>query len=206
MSEGERARFWDGVYATKAPEQLSWRQDAPAASLDMLARAGVAPPASLIDIGGGASRLVDHLQAGGFDDVSVLDVSQEALAKARARLGEAGARVAWIVADVTRWEPARNFDVWHDRATLHFLTRDEDQRAYVERLQRALKPGGRAILATFAPDGPGTCSGLPVARHDSRSLAALLGEDFALNEERRHDHVTPWGSVQKFQFSLFTRR
>jgi SAM-dependent methyltransferase len=188
MSEGERARFWDGVYATKAPEQLSWSQGAPA------------------DIGGGASRLVDHLLARGFDDVSVLDVSREALAKARARLGEAGDRVAWIVADVTRWEPMRGYDVWHDRAALHFLTHEEDQRAYVERLKRALTPGGRAILGAFAPDGPEKCSGLPVARHDSHSLAALLGDDFAPNEERRHDHVTPWGSVQKFQFSLFTRR
>jgi trans-aconitate methyltransferase len=167
MSEGERARFWDGVYATKAPEQLSWSQDAPAASLDMLARAGVAPPASLVDIGGGASRLVDHLQARGFDDFSVLDVSREALAKARARLGEAGDRVAWIVADVTRWEPARGYGVWRDRAALHFLTREEDQRADVERLKRALTPGGRAILGAFAPDGPEKCSGLPVARHDT---------------------------------------
>lgn len=206
MSDSERARFWNGVYAGNALEAVSWREDTPDASLDMMSRAGVAPTASLIDIGGGASRLVDHLLAKGFGDVSVLDVSQEALAKARMRLGEAGEHVTWIVADVTLWRPARAFDVWHDRAALHFLTRDEDQRAYVERLKRALRPGGRAILGGFAPDGPEKCSGLPVVRHDGRSLAALLGADFEIDEERRHDHVTPWGAVQKFQFSRFTRR
>jgi trans-aconitate methyltransferase len=200
------AAHWDAIYATKREDQVSWFQDQPGPSLDLLALIGARAGDAVIDIGGGESRLVDGLLARGFADVSVLDLSATALEAARARLGAAGERAHWIVADMTTWSPTRVYDVWHDRAALHFLTDPADQRAYVARLRAALKPGGCAILATFAPDGPEKCSGLPVRRHDAASLAALLGPDFTLADTRRHDHMTPGGATQRFQFSTFRRR
>jgi len=199
------AAHWDKVYTARREDQVSWFQDQPGPSLKLLELVGAKPDGAVIDIGGGASRLADSLLARGFSDVSVLDLSATALEAARARLGDAGTRVHWIVADMTTWTPTRAYDVWHDRAALHFLTDPADQRAYAARLRAALKPGGCAILATFAPDGPEKCSGLPVQRHDSASLAALLGPDFTLLDTRRHDHETPGGATQRFQFSTFRR-
>ncbi len=124
---------------------------------------------------------------------------------ARARLGDAARLVEWIIADVTKWRPARQYDIWHDRAAFHFLTAPEDRSAYVERLLAAVKPGGHAIIATFAPDGPERCSGLPVMRYDAASLADAVGPSFALTAERRHLHTTPWGSAQAFQFAVLRR-
>ncbi len=137
--------------------------------------------------------------------MTVLDLSAAALETAKARLGEGAGKVRWLVADATKWAPARTYDLWHDRAAFHFLVGPADQASYVERLRRALRPGGFAIIATFAPDGPERCSGLPVARHDGRSLAAVLGPEFELVETRRHDHRTPSGAVQHYQFSTFRR-
>lgn len=199
------AAHWDSIYATRSETQVSWHQDQPGPSLDLLARIGARTGDAIIDIGGGESRLVDALLARGFADVSVLDLSATALEATRARLGAKAAGAHWIVADMTTWSPTRVYDVWHDRAALHFLTDPADQSAYVARLRAALKPGGCAILATFAPDGPEKCSGLPVQRHDSASLAALLGPDFTLLDSRRHDHTTPGGATQRFQFSAFRR-
>jgi trans-aconitate methyltransferase len=163
------------------------------------------PGSGIIDIGGGASRLVDCLVFRGYEDVTVLDLSEAALAAARSRLGEIAGRVTWVAADVTIWEPSRTYDIWHDRAAFHFLTEREDQAAYVARLRRAVRPGGHAIIGTFAPDGPERCSGLLVSRYDATSLAATLGRGFELIDARRHEHVTPWGATQKFQFSTFRR-
>ena len=199
------AAHWDAIYATRTETQVSWFQDRPGPSLELLDLVGAKPDSAVIDIGGGESRLVDALLARGFADVSVLDLSATALEAARARLGAAGERAHWIVADMTAWSPTRVYDVWHDRAALHFLTEPDEQRAYVARLRAALKPVGCAILATFAPDGPEKCSGLPVRRHDAASLAALLGPDFTLLDTRRHNHTTPGGATQRFQFSTFRR-
>ncbi|MER2606608.1 MAG: class I SAM-dependent methyltransferase [Siculibacillus sp.] len=201
----QRRDHWDRVYATRSETDVSWFQETPAPSLDLLEHLGASPASSVIDIGGGASRLVDALSARGYGDLTVLDLSATALAAARARLGAAGDAITWIAADVTEWRPARTWDVWHDRAAFHFLTTEEDRRAYVEALRRALRGGGHAVIATFAPDGPEKCSGLPVARHDAESLAAVLGTDFELVESRDHAHRTPNGAVQKFQFSVFRR-
>jgi trans-aconitate methyltransferase len=137
--------------------------------------------------------------------LTVLDVSAAALATARSRIGDKAGRVTWITADVTTWEPPRIYDVWHDRAAFHFLTEPNDQAAYVARLRRALRAGGHAIVATFALDGPERCSDLMVSRYDAKTLAATLGAGFELIDTRRHDHTTPWGAVQKFQFSTFRR-
>jgi 2-polyprenyl-3-methyl-5-hydroxy-6-metoxy-1,4-benzoquinol methylase len=203
MSAAGREAHWQKIYATKGEAELSWFQETPAPSLQLLALVGADRRSAIIDVGGGASRLVDSLVLEGYEDVTVLDVSEAALAVAKARLADKAARVEWIAADVTTWEPSRSYDVWHDRAAFHFLVDPADQSAYVERLKRALRRGGCAIIGTFAPGGPEKCSGLPVMRHNAESLGALLGREFVLLDARAYDHATPWGATQRFQFSTF---
>ena len=205
MERTDRQAHWEHVYVTKGENEVSWFQQSPAPSLELIAQVGATHKSAIIDIGGGASRLVDHLVEDGFEDVTVLDLSGAALEAARQRVGVRADRVHWIVADVTAWEPAKPYDVWHDRAAFHFLTEEKDRAAYVARLTRGVKVGGHAIIATFALDGPEKCSGLPVARYDSASLARTLGPMFRLVHSRRHEHATPWGSQQMFQFSVFRR-
>ena len=205
MSTLERQAHWQNVYQTKDEQTVSWFQERPDISLDLIHATGVDTGAPIIDIGGGASRLVDALISEGFNAVSVLDLSEKALETSKARLGAEGAQVQWIVADITRWQPSQAYDVWHDRAALHFLTDPKDRAAYVERVLKTVRFGGHVIVGTFAPDGPERCSGLPVVRHDAASLGELLGSSFALADTRRHDHQTPSGAIQKFQFSRFRR-
>lgn len=202
--ETDRKAHWQGVYGAKGDEDVSWFQPRPAPSLDLIARAGIGPGASVIDIGGGASRLVDALLGEGIDDVTVLDLSQAALDRVRARIGSVPG-VMLIEADVTHWMPPRRYDLWHDRAAFHFLTDAAERAAYVAALDAALAPGGHAIIATFAPDGPERCSGLPVQRYSPESLAAELGAGFALVDSVTETHVTPGGGAQRFQFSLLRR-
>jgi SAM-dependent methyltransferase len=196
---------WEGVYNSKSEREVSWFQESPEPSLELIGLAGAKPDAAIIDIGGGASRLVDTLLTQGFKNLTVLDLSEAALDKARSRLGGDARSIRWIAADVTSWKPDAKYHVWHDRAAFHFLTKRDEQRAYIDRLKQALRPGGYAIIGTFALDGPEKCSGLPVARQSPETMTALLGSDFDLVDARRHDHVTPWQSVQKFQFSTFRR-
>lgn len=199
-----RADHWQNVYATKADDSVSWFEPSPVFSLQLIADSG-SDRASVIDIGGGASRLVDALVADGPRHVAVLDLSAYALEIARSRLGAAGDAVEWIVGDVTQWQSVGTYDIWHDRAAFHFLTAPEDQAAYARGLHAALNPGGIAIIGTFALDGPERCSGLPVIRHDAASVGAILGPDFTLVGAHGHDHCTPNGTVQKFMFSRFRR-
>jgi trans-aconitate methyltransferase len=196
---------WDNVYTTKGDNQVSWFQETPEPSLELIARTGALRSSAIIDIGGGSSRIAEHLISQGYEDVTVLDLSAAALAAARSRLGDRASQAAWLAADVTRWEPPRTYDIWHDRAAFHFLTDPAHRTAYIARLRRALRPGGHAIIGTFAPDGPERCSGLIVSRYDASSLAATLGRGFALIDTRRHQHITPWGATQNFQFSTFRR-
>ena len=205
MQPGERKAHWEAVYAQKGETQVSWFQESPELSLELIAKLAPGPMAAIIDVGGGASRLVDALVKRGYGDVTVLDLSQAALEAAQARLGAEAGKVAWVAADATVWRPARCYDLWHDRAAFHFLTEPAARARYVERLALALKPGGHAIIATFALDGPDKCSGLPIVRYDAASLKDVLGRTFELVEAKAHEHVTPWGSVQKFQFSVFRR-
>lgn len=200
-----RQAHWDNIYATKREAEVSWFEEIPKESLELLQLVGARPSSAIIDVGGGASRLVDSLVAKGFQDITVLDLSAAALDTARVRLGAKRDKVKWIVADATEWRPAELYDIWHDRAAFHFLTTESEQRAYLRRLKQALKPGGYVIIGTFAPEGPDRCSGLPVARHSAGTLAAILGADFALVDSRRHEHDTPWHAAQKFQFSTFRR-
>ena len=204
MTDKQQAH-WEEVYATKEEAEVSWYQEIPEPSLELLALVEVPLSAAIIDIGGGASRLVDVLFAKGFKDVTVVDLSADALNVTRKRLGQAGSKAKWIVADVTEWEPPVVYDLWHDRAAFHFLNSEQQQRAYIDRLRRGLRIGGHAIIGTFALEGPKKCSGLPVTRYSAESLSTLLGSGFTLLDARRHEHTTPSGVVQKFQFSTFKK-
>jgi SAM-dependent methyltransferase len=203
MGTIERQSHWQNVYQTKGECDVSWFQETPAISLDLIRATGVSADAPIIDIGGGASRLVDVLLSEGFRAVTVLDVSEKALAMSRDRLGPSARRVTWIVADVAAWHPDKSYDLWHDRAAFHFLTEPADRTAYAECVRKAVRPGGHVIIATFGPDGPERCSGLPVLRHDAASIGEALGPSFKPIESRRHDHKTPGGTIQRFQFSCF---
>ena len=205
MSDVSRQALWEKVYTTKSEKEVSWFQENPAPSLELIALTGLSEEAAIIDIGGGASRLVDELLARKFRRLTVLDLSGAALAAARQRLGEHGADVQWVIADVTKWEPTQTYDLWHDRAAFHFLIDQFDQSAYLDRLKKAVKPRGYVIIGTFAPDGPERCSGLPIVRHDAATLAKPLGSELLLIDTRRHEHATPWGAIQRFQFSTFRR-
>ena len=205
MTHTSQQQHWDDVYTQKAEDEVSWFQPEAAMSLDLIARCALPPDAKIIDVGGGASRLVDGLLDRGFVDVTVVDLSAAALAKARARLGERAQPVSWVAADVTTFEPPARYALWHDRAVFHFLTAPADRAAYVRVLERALADGGHAIVGTFAPDGPERCSGLPVVRYDAAALAAALGPSLTLIESARHEHVTPSGKVQAFTFARFVR-
>jgi hypothetical protein len=199
------ATHWDDVYSAKRAEDVSWHQAEPALSLKLIRRAGVARNAALVDVGGGASTLVDHLVRDGFTDVTVLDIAAPALEQSRARLGADAERAAWIAADVTQWRPAKRFRLWHDRAVLHFLTEPDHQAAYACTLRAAVDGDGWAIVAGFAPGGPVKCSGLPIVQHDGESLQRLLGDEFDLMETHGETHVTPWGAEQAFRYHLFRR-
>jgi trans-aconitate methyltransferase len=200
----ERQSHWEKVYSSKNENEVSWFQEKPAISLDLIRQTGATETSAIIDIGGGASRLVDTMLRAGFRSLTVLDVSNAALAAVRARLGADASRVEWIVSDVTQWQPSRRYDVWHDRAAFHFLTDPADRAAYLMRLRQALSPTGQAIIGTFAVDGPGKCSGLPVQRYDAESLQQTLGAEFRLVGSQRETHTTPWGSTQSFQFARFS--
>ena len=190
---------WEHVYETKSVDAVSWFQPHAEQSLRLIRQTGLAPTASIIDVGGGASTLADDLLDDGFRHVTVLDVSGAALAAARARLGERAASVTWLEADITQVAlPHNAYDLWHDRAVFHFLTSDRDRQAYVAEVLRAVKPGGYVIVATFAEDGPLQCSGLPVVRYSPSALHAEFGATFSLERHEREEHHTPSGAVQKF--------
>lgn len=200
----DREAHWNNVYATKPDDSVSWFEESPELSVRLITQA-TDKRGSAIDIGGGASRLPDALLDLGFVDVASLDLSGEGLKIARERLGERASLVRGIIADITCWKPDREYDVWHDRAALHFLTDAEDQLRYANAMLAGLAPGGISIIGTFAPDGPERCSGLPVARHDGQSLSAMFGDGVTLLSEHRHEHHTPSGAVQRFQFSRFRK-
>lgn len=201
-----RTDHWEEVYRSKSEREVSWFEDEPRMSLELIRAAGLPLDAPIIDVGGGESRLVDRLLALGHTDLAVLDISAKALDVAQARIGDAAAQIDWIVADITKWKPTRQWRLWHDRAAFHFLTDAGERRAYVNAMRQALAADGHVIIATFAPDGPERCSGLQVLRHDAQSVAGELGPEFRLEETRDHAHRTPGGAVQHFQYARFSRR
>lgn len=206
MTAADRKDHWERVYSTRDERGVSWYQAQPRLSLELIE--SVAPPEGgrIIDVGGGASVLVDRLLERGFREVAVLDISEIALEKARARLGDRAARVRWLAADVTEGPELGTFDVWHDRAVFHFLTDPAERRSYVELARSTIAEGGHLVLAAFADDGPTRCSDLDVCRYNARSLASELGAEFALVREARETHSTPWGTPQPFFYGVFRRR
>lgn len=199
----DKSSYWNQVYQTKGEANVSWFQTNPEPSSELIRRYTPDQSAAIIDIGGGASRLIDHLLADGFHNLTVMDISSEAIAIAGSRIGNKGDVVKWIVSDVTKWKPDDIYDMWHDRAVFHFLTDSLDQTAYIQNLKRALKPGGYFVIGTFALDGPEKCSGLPVMRHSPKTLQDLFGKEFLLIESQKHNHQTPFLSVQSFQCCVF---
>ena len=200
----DRKSHWQRVYATKEPTAVSWYQAHADRSVDLIRAIGVTLGAAIIDVGSGASRLIDDLVAQGYSNITALDLSGSALAATRARLGERGRGVHWMEADVTRASlPAGAFDIWHDRAVFHFLTEPGERRAYVDAATRSLKPGGHVIVATFAEDGPMKCSGLPVQRYSPRELHSEFGPRFELVRSEREVHLTPSGAEQRFVYCCF---
>ena len=192
---------WEHVYSTKKTESVSWFQEHAEQSMRLIRGTGVPYSAGIIDVGGGASTLVDDLLRSGYRAVSVLDLAAAALSVAKARLGERASEVQWTEGDITKvLLPVHAFDVWHDRAVFHFLTSKEDREAYVDTVLRSVKPGGHVIVATFAEDGPIQCSGLPVMRYGPSELHAEFGSPFSLVQHEREEHHTPFGTVQKFVY------
>ncbi len=196
---------WNAVYRDKSETEVSWFQETPARSLSLIREAAPDKAAAVIDVGGGASRLVDALLEDGYGDLTVLDVSEAALTRSQARLGAAADHVHWIVADIAAWTPPRRWRVWHDRAVFHFLTDAARQDAYIAALEQGTEAGAVIIIATFAPDGPERCSGLPVQRYSADTMAARLGVHFRLMGQEREQHRTPWGAQQTFQYAVFER-
>jgi ubiquinone/menaquinone biosynthesis C-methylase UbiE len=200
-----RKQHWEEVYSNKSPLEVSWYQTEPRTSLELIARSGIGRDEPLIDVGGGASLLVDCLQATNHTRITVLDISGRALAHARQRLGAGAAAVEWVEADVTQFTPAHRFALWHDRAVFHFLTEAADRQHYVETLKRALRVGGQVIIAAFAIGGPTRCSNLDIVQYDADKLLRELGPDFRLEEQCAEVHRTPAGKEQQFAFFRLRR-
>ena len=198
-----REKHWDTIYRNRLPTAVSWYQPEARLSLELIQRVAPELDAPVLDVGGGASTLVDGLLSAGYGDVTVLDLAPAALARAQERLGNRAAQAKWIVADVLDAPlPTASCAVWHDRAVFHFLTDARDRARYVAQVERVVRPAGHAIVASFGPDGPARCSGLDVMRYSSEGLHAEFGAAFRLLDSAREDHRTPDGSVQAFVYCL----
>lgn len=206
METSSRKSHWDHIYSTKPTELVSWYQPRPVQALQWIAELGLEPSAPLIDIGGGDSLLADYLLEMGHTDITVLDISEAALDRARARLGTLAGKLHWIASDCLDFEPVRAYSLWYDRAVFHFLTEPMQVRRYLEVMRSALEPGGYLILATFSEKGPDKCSGLPVQRYSVGSLTRVVGIDFEPLHCLNALHKTPSGDLQDFTHCLFRRR
>ena len=197
---------WQSVYEKKKPDEVSWYQPHLAQSLAFIRSSGLSPDARIVDVGGGASTLVDDLLDEGYRNVAVIDLASAALEAAKQRLGSRAGTVDWIVGDITTpLLPDDSVDFWHDRAVFHFLTEDAARAAYLAQVERSVKVGGHVLVATFGLDGPDRCSGLPVARYDAAGIHAVFGDVFTKIGQASEQHATPWGSVQSFVY-CFCRR
>jgi ubiquinone/menaquinone biosynthesis C-methylase UbiE len=202
----DRKSHWEQIYSTRGETGVSWYQSEPRLSLELIRAVARSAGGRIIDVGGGASVLVDRLLDLPFERIAVLDISVTALSQASSRLGTRAGRVEWIAADVTEIPDVGTFDVWHDRAVFHFLTDAADREKYVELARRTVPAGGHLIIASFADDGPKRCSDLDVCRYNAESMGAELGAGFLLVREVRETHMTPWGSSQAFFYGVFRRQ
>lgn len=206
METFDRKKHWENIYNTKELQTCSWFQEVPVTSLTFIETSGIPTDASIIDVGGGDSYLVDALLERGYSNISVLDISETALNKAKLRLGKKAALVKWYVGDVANFEPTESYDFWHDRATFHFLTKPEETAKYVETVNQAVKANGHLLVGTFSDKGPTKCSGIEIQQYSKQQLTALFEKNFKLREASTVDHLTPSGSVQNFTFCFFDKR
>ncbi|MDR2146777.1 MAG: class I SAM-dependent methyltransferase [Tannerella sp.] len=206
MHPSNRKKHWENIYSTKQPNEVSWTQEIPQTSLDFIHAAKLDRQAHIIDIGGGDSKLADFLLDEGFENISVLDVSEEALARATKRLGEKAARITWIVSDITDFEPMQTYDFWHDRAAFHFLTTEQQIAKYLSTMRKAVKENGTVTIGTFSKSGPKQCSGLAVKQYSEKTLTGELENGFEKIKCITEDHTTPFGTTQNFLFCSFKRK
>jgi len=200
----ERQIHWDSVYETKQPGEVSWTQEKPKTSLDLIQYLNLDKKAKIIDIGGGDSKLADHLLDEGYENITVLDISAKALEKAKLRLGKRAEKIKWIVSDITDFEPTTTYDLWHDRATFHFLTNNAEIKKYIDIVHRSVS--GFLVIATFSDNGPQKCSGLTIKQYNEDQLVKQFISDFDKLRCFREDHITPFNTLQNFQFCSFNRR
>jgi 2-polyprenyl-3-methyl-5-hydroxy-6-metoxy-1,4-benzoquinol methylase len=200
-----RKEHWENVYTTKALQDVSWYQPLPGESLAFMEELQIPPHAAIIDIGGGDSLLADHLLDRGYTDITVLDISAAAIERAKKRLGNNATAVKWIVTDITAFKPERRYDFWHDRAAFHFLTREEEVNQYLAIAGKAINPGGKIVIGTFAENGPEKCSGLPVKQYSESALTTLIKKWFEKIRCVQTDHLTPFNTIQHFIFCSFKK-
>ena len=196
---------WEQLYADKKPAEVSWYQAHPQHSLSLIGDTGIGTAASIIDVGGGASTLVDHLLTTGYRDITILDIARTAIERTQQRLADRSQQVTWVEGNITGYTPGQRFDIWHDRAVFHYLTLEHDRNCYLETLNKALKADGQVIIATFSDSGPSHCSGLEVVRYSPTSLSHALGSPFRLVETLTEEHHTPNGGLQQFVYCRFCR-
>jgi SAM-dependent methyltransferase len=202
----ERKTHWENIYQTRSPLDVSWYQERPSLSLELISNTGIGRDSPIIDVGGGASCLVDYLYKAGYRNLSVLDISANALAYSRERLGEVAKSIKWYESDVTHFVSPHPFALWHDRTLFHFLVDPADRKKYIEVMNQSLQPAGHLIIAGFALGGPTQCSGLDIVQYDAAKLMSELGDDFDLVEERPETHITPAEKEQKLTYFRFARR
>lgn len=200
----DKKAHWEHIYDVKTPQEVSWTQEKPETSLNFIQSFSVDKTAKIIDVGGGESKLVDFLLEEGYENISVLDISANALEKAKKRLGDRAKKVNWIVADITEFEPTEQYDVWHDRAVFHFLTEDNDIKKYQDLVSKAVK--GKMVIGTFSTNGPLKCSGLEIKQNDEISLTSTFAADFEKIECFTIDHTTPFDTIQNFIFCSFNKK
>lgn len=194
---------WENIYSTKTPEEVSWTQKVPQTSLDLIAKFHLPKSADIIDIGGGDSLLVDHLLEQGYTNISVLDISEAAIERAKKRLGENANKVTWIVKDITKFSPGKSYDLWHDRAVFHFLTSDIDKEYYLDKVAKHTR---HVILGTFSKTGPLKCSGLEITQYSIGDIEQTFGPQFQIMESFSQDHTTPFNTTQNFTFARMSKK
>ena len=204
MNNTERKKHWDTIYTNKTPSEVSWTQETPSLSLSMIESLALSKDAPIIDVGGGESQLVDHLLTMGFTDLTVLDISAEALERSKKRLGDKATQIDWIVADITSFKPKRNYTLWHDRAVFHFLTEKDSIEYYTNMVRENV--GEHLLLSTFSLDGPQKCSGLPIKQYSASSLNAVFSASFDLIKSSEEIHNTPFETTQAFIYCHFKQK
>ncbi len=206
MDNFNKKNHWENIYETKALETVSWYQPKPETSLNFIQQFNVPTTAKIIDIGGGDSFFVDHLLDLGYENISVLDISQSAINRAKERLGDKAEKVTWLVADAADFHPTEQYDFWHDRAAFHFLTNEKEVRNYIETATKAIAPNGILAIGTFSEQGPTKCSGIEIQQYSENSLSHLFSTDFDKVECFTVDHPTPFDTVQNFVFCSFRKK